>query len=430
MKNSLLPRFRATVCATTAFAAVLASSSVALAQDDSTQPNSSRTSSPQSSSTSPTGSLGSAPALSLNTDTPQRSIASRSSQSSSSSPLTGGRVVEFPGKRPEAKPATIKLDNKTPGYSDDDDFRKLAKEHENIIEVTARSEAMEIDVPLLVLRPKDPAKRDNAPTLYALNGLDAGTGWFRNTDAIKFYGERNVNVVMPVTGAFTYYTDWRKGEGTNPRFAKQQWETFLTRELPNPLEDALKASKKRAILGVSMSATSALLAAQHNPGVYDAVASVSGCASTTGRLGRKVVDTVLERREDGATANDMWGEVHSEFAKYNDPYLNARKLSPQYQGRDMKLYISSATGLAGKDDLTLTNPLAPGNKDFAVNLVRSGGPIDIGANLCTHALNNRLRVLGIPVTSKFYPTGTHQWGVFRRTLEDSWPTLQKALFRN
>lgn len=378
---------------------------------------------------SSTAAVASAQEIPSNANEPTGSALLSSGNNGGLSFLPGGKLYEAPDEIPPAQPATIKLDNRTPGYSDQESFRQIAARHENVIEVTAHSEAMGVDVPLLVLRPKDPAKRDNAPTIYALNGLDGGDGWFANTNAIEFYGERNVNVVMPITGGFTYYTDWRRGEGTNPEFAKQQWETFLTRELPDPLETALNANKKRAIMGVSMSATSVLLAAQHNPGLYDAVGSFSGCASTTSLLGRFVVSTVLDRREDGASPTDMWGETSSDYAKYNDPYLNARKLRADYQGKDLAVYISSASGLAGADDLTLTNPLAPGNRDFAANLVIAGGPIDMGANLCTHAFNSRLRAEGVPVTSKFYPTGTHQWGVFRRSLADSWPTFEKALFK-
>ena len=84
------------------------------------------------------------------------------------------------------------------------------------------------------------------------------------SDAVDFYADKDVNVVVPQAGAFSYYTDWL--EEPNGKYLKgpQKWETFLTKELPGPLESRLNASNKRAIAGMSMSATSSLLLAQHN----------------------------------------------------------------------------------------------------------------------------------------------------------------------
>lgn len=57
-----------------------------------------------------------------------------------------------------------------------------------------------------------------APTLYLLNGVDGGSGiggwsagsnWFTKTDATEFFADKQVNVVMPVGGGASFYTDWR-----------------------------------------------------------------------------------------------------------------------------------------------------------------------------------------------------------------------------
>lgn len=272
---------------------------------------------------------------------------------------------------------------------------------------------------MLIARPKDPALRDNAPTIYLLNGLDAGTGWFAYTDAAEFYTSRGVNVVMITSGAFSYYTNWIQGP--------DQWDTFLARELPAGVEQYLGANGKRAVMGVSMSATSALSLAQNNPGVYDGVASISGCASTTSPLGKIAADAVFASAHIPLTFEDVWGDPNGEYARSYDPMLNLRKLSPKFQGKDLDIFISSPSGLAGMESLTTGNIVDPGNKDLAFNFVTIGGRIDLASNICTHVLHQRLNARGIDHDARFYPQGTHNWNSFRWAVADSWPTLSRGL---
>ena len=122
---------------------------------------------------------------------------------------------------------------------------------ERTVEMWATSPAMDNrKVPLFVIKATEP----NRPVIYMLNGGDGGEGvanWVAQTDIVDFYKDKNVNVVIPMSGAFSYYSDWvsdHQGLG-----GKQKWETFLTKELPGPLESTLKANGKRAIAGMSMS---------------------------------------------------------------------------------------------------------------------------------------------------------------------------------
>ncbi|HAF72292.1 MAG TPA: esterase family protein, partial [Corynebacterium variabile] len=94
-------------------------------------------------------------------------------------------------------------------------------------------------IPVVTIRAKE--NPENAPTVYLLNGADGGTGranWLQQTSAIEFYGNEvgNVNVVIPMAGAFSYYTDWEQSHPTLDKDGKnvgtrQMWETFLTKEL-------------------------------------------------------------------------------------------------------------------------------------------------------------------------------------------------------
>lgn len=161
-------------------------------------------------------------------------------------------------------------------------FQKY-KDDARVLKLQATSPAMNGRVvPLAVIRAKDA----NRPTIYLLNGAGSAeqdSDWLNLSQAVDFYSQKNVNVVVPQAGAFSYYTDWEQEPNGSYLSGPQKWETFLTKELPTALEGRLQASNKRAVAGMSMSATSSLLFAQHNQGFYDAVGSFAGCAATSTR---------------------------------------------------------------------------------------------------------------------------------------------------
>ncbi|MBB3116897.1 alpha/beta hydrolase [Corynebacterium bovis] len=303
--------------------------------------------------------------------------------------------------------------------------------YDNVKEIASYSPSMKRDIPLVLIQPKDPAKRaESLPTLYLLNGADGGEGsanWFAQTDLIDYYGDKGVNVVVVMAGAYSYYTDWQQPNATlDGGGDRQNWETFLTKELPEPLEKAINGNGRRAIAGLSMSATSTLNFAEHNPGFYNAVGSFSGCAATTGPLYEAYIDQVLNR--GGATYEQMWGPRGGDVARNNDALLNAEKLRGQHN-----IYVSNSTGLAGEMDLP-SGPMLRGKSPLgSISPIVEGGFIEASTNACTHDLEAKTRLLGItPQTNNiqfnFRPAGTHQWGYWRQDMRDSWPVLSAGLF--
>lgn len=281
-------------------------------------------------------------------------------------------------------------------------------------------------IPLVVIHAKDPGR----PTLYVLNGGDGGEGsanWIMQTKMIDFYKDKNINVVVPMEGKFSYYSDWvndKKNLG-----GKQMWETFLTKELPPVIEKELQANDKRAITGMSMSATTVLLYAQHHPGFYDAIGSFSGCAQTNDSMGRIAIDLTLERAS--SNVNEMWGNGEAfqpgfldkpvdNYLQYNDALVNAEKL------RGQTMYISNASGLSGRWDYW-SSPRTKGNSAAMAEVEVVGGVIEGATNFCTHQLKAKLDKAGIPAEWNFRPTGTHQWGYWEDDMHLSWPTLAKGL---
>ena len=76
-------------------------------------------------------------------------------------------------------------------------------------DVFVYSASMDQVVQLQVLRPADTSVAQ--PTLYMLNGAgggEDGANWLKQTDMPEFFADKNVNVVIPVGGYLSYYTDW------------------------------------------------------------------------------------------------------------------------------------------------------------------------------------------------------------------------------
>ncbi|WP_054815873.1 alpha/beta hydrolase [Nocardia arizonensis] len=279
------------------------------------------------------------------------------------------------------------------------------------------SAAMDETFPVDVQRPADASVP--RPTLYLLNGAGGGedtASWNAKTDALEFLKDKNVNVVQPIGGKWSYYTDWIKDD---PTLGRNKWKTFFTEELPPLVDGALGTNGVNAVAGLSTSGTTVLALPIAKPGLYKAVAAYSGCAQTSDPVGSEFVKLTVETWGGGDTLN-MWGPEGSPEWIANDPYVNAEGL------RGLDLYISTGTGLPGQYDTLDGKYALPGAYGLA-NQVLIGGVIEAGTNYCTHNLQTKLNDLGIPATFNFRPNGTHSWGYWQDDLHQSWPTLARGL---
>lgn len=279
------------------------------------------------------------------------------------------------------------------------------------------SAAMDRDIPLRVITPADTS--EPRPTLYLLNGAGGGEDaatWQARTDVVDFFADKNVNVVTPMEGAFSYYTDWKQDD---PALGNNKWITFLTEELPPIIDSALGTTGVNSIAGISMSGSSVLSLAQSAPELYESVGAYSGCAMTSTDPGRQYVRLVVESRGGGDTAN-MWGAEDDPAWIENDPYINAEKL------RGLDIYVSSGSGLPGPHD-RIDGPGIGGNFGTYANQVLVGGIIEAATDQCTHALADKLSELQIPATFDFRPTGTHSWAYWQDDLHNSWPMLASSI---
>ncbi|WP_405495781.1 alpha/beta hydrolase [Nocardia sp. NBC_00511] len=283
--------------------------------------------------------------------------------------------------------------------------------------VAVHSPSMDKDIDLEVIH----AATANRPTLYLLNGSQGGpngSGWDSQTDAMAFLRGKDVNVVNPMGGASSYYTDWVRPD---PVLGVSKWQTFLDEELPPVIEEWLGANGTRAAAGVSMSGTSVLNLAIAKPGFWAGVASYSGCAQTSDPVGQEFVRITVENWGGGNSIENMWGPLDGPLWRANDPLLNADRL------RGTALYLSSGTGIAAAPhDTPSDRRVAEGRIPLPVQ-IGIGGPIEAAVHYCTTNLTNRLHELSIPVTVDERPVGTHSWGYWEDDLHTSWPFLAQTL---
>ena len=295
------------------------------------------------------------------------------------------------------------------------------------------------EVPLAVITP-DGTFDESRPTLYLLNGAGGaqqGMDWLSATagkdldpkkdgtqDIDDYYADRGVNVVIPQAGAFSYYTDWVTSPDRGYLKGPQKWETFLTKELPGPLEDHIKGNGKRGIAGMSMSATSSLVLAQHNPNFYDTIGSFSGCAATSTPLPNFYSQLTVNR--GGGDTTQMWGPMGGDYNRYNDGLINATKNNMG----NSEIYISTNSGLADMNDLGSSKRQALGSAaafKSSSTLVVEGGVIEAAMSACTHDLKAKLENEGVDATYNLRPTGTHSWPAWLDDVNSSWPTFARGL---
>ena len=319
----------------------------------------------------------------------------------------------FPAGRSHLPTATIDMNPEVLAR-----LREWAKvDGTKIRQINAYSPSMGRTIPLVWIPAKDTSQP--RPVLYALGGGDGGQGennWITRTDMVDYMRERNVHVIMPMLGAYSLYSDW---ETELPaQGGKQMWETFLTHELPEPLEKAIGANGKRSLIGMSMSGATALIYATHQPGFYDSVGSLSGCGLTNSWVGRRTVAATVYNAPAGP--DDPWGPMDSPQSRYNDVYINAEKLADQ-----PNLYVFSASGTYGINDMS--GPNAP--KEWEKKDRRTAGfQIEAAANYCNHLLKSRTDSLGIRdnISWDFRLTGTHSWGYWQDALHRFWPIMARG----
>ena len=252
------------------------------------------------------------------------------------------------------------------------------------------------------------APKAGAPSFYLLPGIDGGDNldpgasfapgtksWFGMTDIPGFFANRNVNVVSPLGGQFSWYTNW-----DNDR--SKQYQTYMTRELPPLINAQYKANGKNAVGGLSSTGGTAVDYAIQAPGLYRGVGSYSGFLTPSD--GAQQVSLTLSG--GGANAADMWGPPGGPGWVAHDPSKNVAKL------KGVAVYVAASAGAEGAVDR-----LPDG---FGPNF--TGGMIEGIVADSTRQFADAAHAAGVPVTYIPRPEGSHTWGLFESEMQESWNT--------
>lgn len=265
---------------------------------------------------------------------------------------------------------------------------------------TVTSESMQRTVRVEVYRA--PAGVD-APNVYFLDGVGSeipsgwstGMGW--GDPALR---DRNVNVIAPTGAPASMWSDWQEDD---PVLGPNNWETFLTEELPPLLEEGLPGRAGElahngdwGVLGVSMGASAAL----HLANTYDmfnGAAGVSGAYSTTDDLGYQYARLTVAARHGEVT--NMWGAPGSRAWQEHDTLADPSGLSGK------SVYLSAATGIVGSTEL--------GHFGSDEMTIIDGHVLEKGSYESTKSLEDALAsVPGVDLRTHYMSTGIHNWPTF------------------
>ncbi|UGT40367.1 esterase [Nocardia yamanashiensis] len=281
------------------------------------------------------------------------------------------------------------------------------------VSLWVNSPATGAPVEVQLLLPRDWHSRPDAryPVLFMLDGLratDDENGWTKDAGAAGWFADKNTLVVLPVGGQSSFYADWL--EPNNGRNYK--WETFLTKELPPLLESQWRATSQRAVAGLSMGGSAAMMLAARNPGWVKHAASYSGFLTLT-TLGMPQAVNFAMKDAGGFDSTAMFGPPGNDAWKEHDPYELAEKL------RGLSLYVSSGSGTAGATD-------PPGDlPGLTTNYAGMG--LEVLSRLSTQNFVAKLNKLNIPVQVNYRPSGTHTWPYWDFEMRQSWPQTAAAL---
>lgn len=277
------------------------------------------------------------------------------------------------------------------------------------------SAAMRRNIPVRIV---DGGGGGPKPTLYLLDGLRApnnNSGWLINTDVDQFMVGKGTNLAMPFGGAGSFYTNW---ERPDPVLGVNQWETFLTRELPVYMARRHNSDNRRnGIAGLSMSGTSALNLASRHPGFYNSVASYSGYPTVTAPGFAQGIQLAIA--DVGGNPVNMWGFYPFGEWFQNDPFLSANNLAGKH------VYLSAGSGLGSRYDPRVN----PGSPTFDPVWFAQMVPLETAASISTQIYIPRVALVpGVKLTTHITPDGTHWWDYWQRDFKQSWYTTFRPAF--
>jgi diacylglycerol O-acyltransferase / trehalose O-mycolyltransferase len=251
--------------------------------------------------------------------------------------------------------------------------------------------------------------------VYLLDGLrarDDNSGWDIETAAFEWYYQSGVSVVMPVGGMSSFYTDWYQPAVGNGGTWTYKWETFLTSELPGFLAANKGVSPTgNAVVGLSMSGSSALILAAYHPGQFIYAGSLSGFLNPSAGLWPLLIGIAMAD-SGGFNPTAMWGPPGGGAWQRNDPTLQVGRLASN--GTRIWVYCGNGT----PTDAALASPDAPiGGLGFLEGMAIDSNRAFADAYVAAGGNNGVFN----------FPDGIHAWGYAGQQLQQMKPDIQRVL---
>ncbi|WP_448854328.1 alpha/beta hydrolase-fold protein [Corynebacterium frankenforstense] len=262
-----------------------------------------------------------------------------------------------------------------------------------------------IQVQMLLARDWHTNPEATFPEVWALDGLRARedhSGWTIDTNIEQFYADKNVNVILPVGGESSFYSDWLEPDNGK----HYMWETFLMDELIPVLRNGYRSNGERAVVGISMGGTAAVNLAERNPEMFKFVGSFSGYLDTTSP-GMPTAIRAAQTDAGGYNTTAMWGPDGSQAWIDHDPKLGIEAL------KGKTVYVSAGSG---KEDQL---GRAQGNL--------AGMGLEVIARMTSETFVNRAKATGVEPVVHFRPSGVHSWEYWQFEMTQAWPYIAETL---
>ncbi|WP_210729984.1 MULTISPECIES: alpha/beta hydrolase family protein [unclassified Rhodococcus (in: high G+C Gram-positive bacteria)] len=251
--------------------------------------------------------------------------------------------------------------------------------------------------------------------VYLLDGLRATndiSGWEHETDVGAFLASWNINVVEPVGGQSSFYSDWYAPSNFNGQQTTYKWETFLTENLRNNLSSRLGFNPNRnGVVGISMGGSAALTLAAYHPDQFSYAGSLSGYLNISAPGMREAMRLAL--LDSGRFNIDaMWGPPWDPAWLRNDPFVFA----PRLRDNGTRVWVFAGSGLPGG----LDQPRSP------IDYFNTGNAMGLEAIALANSRAFQIRMASLGannVTYAFPAVGTHQWGYWQEQAHIMAPDL-------
>lgn len=252
----------------------------------------------------------------------------------------------------------------------------------------------------------------NYKTVILLDGMRANyfqSGWQAETNVARL-ADRGVNVVMPIGGPASFYTNWDAPSNFNGQQNRYMWECVITQKIP-PMLRGMGLHGKYAIMGISSGGNAALSIAARHPALFDRAGSLSGYNWLTAPGMRTALRlAMLDVQPAPWNIDSMWGPPWSPRWANNDPFMLINRM-----GHLKHVFIGSGNGLFGHHN-------HPGN--FLDDLTK-GSTLELLAFTQAKAFEAAGFVQGLPMMT-YYANGTHAWGYWQDMV---WNAHSRGFFR-